>query len=383
VQRLTAHPREHLTDAAVMEAFTGPKDDWSAGCELLDSQLQVLEDISDDLSDGEIRRNNLDTIHGKCTLSLTREFAWGTALFRPYRVMNGIRFNLGVYSVVTPEYHHGVLPMEFTCQGSDRLYLLNREVGDSYEVAANTPYLEAVRQAITDAGLTGVLLDGTAQDKVLPSVRSWPLLPKNDEANRDESSSGPTTWLRVVNDLLKAIGYRGIWADQEGRYRSEPYVPPAQRPSELTLDEGEYTTIQGPDRRLTRDMWKTPNKWVTVQTNRAEGAPAPTEGDGIYTIVNQSDGPTSIDQRGLVWARRYEVEAADQASLVAQGNQQMLRDRQITATWDITTAPLPVAGHFDVMTLVVDGASIKVQAHEWTLPLAGGDMSWILDEVVS
>jgi hypothetical protein len=289
-------------------------------------------------------------------------------------VVDEARFNLGVYSLTTPERVYDEDPATFTCQGYDRLYLLDREVGDSYEVASGALVLDAVRQAITDAGLSGVRLDGTAQDKTLPRAMTWPLVPT-------EGGSEPTTWLRIVNDLLRGVGYRGIWADQDGLFRSEPYASPSTRPVEWTLDEDELTTIQGPGRTLTRDIWKTPNKWIFVQSNRPDGAAAPTEGDGIYTVTNQSDGPTSVDSRGLTWARRYEYEAADQAALVSLGDRRVERDKRVTATWSVSTSPLPIAGHADVATLVVNGTSRKVLAHEWRLPLDGSDQSWTWDEV--
>jgi hypothetical protein len=385
MQRLTEHPRGGLSEDAVRRLLIDSEVTISMGCELLDAQLRVTEDISDDFEGGELARNNEATIHGTCRLSLSRELTWGTDLVRPYMLLSNstltdVRFNLGVYALVTPERKYGNDPATFDCEGYDRLYLLDREVGDSYEVGAGTSYLTAVRQAITDAGLTGILLDGTAGEKTLPKAMVWPLVAANNEGTE---SMEPTTWLRVVNDLLAPIGYRGIWVDQDGRFRSEPYKAPAQRPVEFVLDEGANTTIQGEERTLTRDMWKTPNRWVFVATNPPEGTVPSVANGYVYIVDNLSDGPTSQEARGLVWARRYEYEVADPASLVTLGDRRVSLDKQITATWNITTSPLPIAGHFDVVTLDVEGSSRKVQAHEWRMPLDGSDMTWTFDEVVA
>jgi len=35
----------------------------------------------------------------------------------------------------------------------------------------------------------------------------------------------------VINELLASIGYRGLWCDENGNYRADRYIPPAQRAS--------------------------------------------------------------------------------------------------------------------------------------------------------
>ncbi len=373
MQSITAPPRDSLTAAQVSALITGSGVRVSAGTELLASDLTVTEDISDDVAGGSVSRACLATIHGTCRLSLSRELDWDTALVRPFMILSdgatSARFNLGVYSLATPEYRYAESPVTYDAQGYDRLYLLNREVGDSYSVAAGTDVLTAIRQVFADAGLSGVLLDGSAAGKTLPRDKVWPLIPTEGQ---------PETWLRIVNDLLAMVSYRGVWADQDGLYRSEPYVYPGTRGIEWTLDEGAYTTIQGEDRTLVRDGWGRPNKWIFVQSNRASGAAAPTEGDGIYTVDEHASDP-----RGLTYPVQVSLDVADQASLVALGDQRVASDKRRVSTWRLSTAPLPLAGHFDVMTLVVNGIARRVQATDWEINLDGADMSWTAQEVTA
>lgn len=382
MQRLTAAPRDGLTEQQVFGLLHADALQVSAGCELLASDLTVVADISDDLVDGSIERNMNATIHATCKLDLTRAAVWGSQLARPYMLLTDVlrgvtaRFNTGAYVLVTPEDVVGSEPRTYSVQGYDRVYLLDRPVGDSYTVPAGTEYLAAVRTAFTAAGLTGVLLDGTATGKTLPIAMSWPLVNIETGTDGKKDQSSVSTWLRVINDLLAAIGYRGVWADENGVYRSEPYQQPSVRGVEWTLDADSRATLVGADRTRIADQWKRNNRWVFIQRNLAgDPPPAPVEGAGIYTVTE----PTS----GLVWTRVEEMDAADQAALIVQGDAIVAADRRRTETLKVTTAPLPIAGHYDVLTYadVALGGARKVQAIRWSLPLGGGDMTWDLEVV--
>ena len=382
MQSLTAPPRDSLTATQIIALITGPTVTVSTGLELLAQDLTVVQDISDDLLSGKVSRNCDATIHGTVSLQLSRELSWGTDLVHPYVLLDpdglAVRFDLGVFSLTTPEQTFAESPQTFACQGYDRLYLLNRQVGDSYQVAAGTDVLTAVRQAVSDAGLSGVLLDGSASGQTLPTAMVWPLVGQAT----DGSSTGPTTWLRIINDLLTTISYRGVWADWDGIFRSGPYVDPSVRGVEWTLDEGATSTIQGEDRTLTQDMWQTPNRWVFTQSNRDPAAAAPSEGDGIYTVNNVSDGPTSQDARGLVWAQQYTYDVSSQASLQALGDQRVAADKRVASAWSLKgMGPLPTVWHYDVMTLMVAGGTYKVQGNSWDMDLITGLIDYQLDGV--
>lgn len=374
MQQLTAAPREALSSAQVLALLSGPDLTVQAGLERLSSSLVVLEDLSDHLADGQVERVMEGTIPGTCRLLLSTELAWGTVLVKPYMILSSAgvsaRFNCGVYALTTPRRVVGSTPELFEVAGFDRVYLLDRPVGDSYSVAAGTGVLAAVRTVFAAAGLSGLQLDGSAEASTLPAAMSWPLL----------GQGGATTWLRIVNDLLNTVNYRGIYTDENGVYRSEPYATPAQRAVEYEFDADDEWTIVGEQRTLVEDQWRTPNKWVFVQRN----APAaPVEGAGIYTVTNQADGPTSIAARGLVWAAVHEYDAADHASLVGLGDRRVAADRRETGVLEVTTSVFPLAGHVDVFTYqdAELGGPRKVQARRWRYSLRGGDVEWLWETV--
>lgn len=356
----------------------------TSGLELLNADRAVVEDLTDVLVGGEVDRAMGRTPHGACTLDLERELRWGIDLVRPYMTVSDgsaeARWNLGVFALTTPETIVGETPQVYRVQGYDRLHLLDRQVGMDYSVAAGTTYRDALRQVFADAGLTGALIAGSAADSVLPVTRLWPLVAETTDP--DETNT-PVTWLRIVNDLLRAINFRGVYADENGTYRCEPYVSPKDRAVEFTFDTDPKVSIVGEKREFIRDVWAIPNRWVFRQTNRPDGAPAATEGDGVYTYVLPPSHDLSAENRGLVWTSVVDYEAATQAALVALGDRRVAADLRATAKITVDTGPFPPAGHDDVFTYTDNeaGGSRKVVARAWSLPLDGSDMRWTWEDV--
>lgn len=341
----------------------------SAGCDVLNPDLTVaLADVP--LRAGTVKHNLYADVHRTCTMSLDVGLVWGVQLARPYQVLRdgdlAARFDLGVFAMTTPTRPLGEAVATYGVTGYDRLYLLQRPVGDSYSVPAGTDYLQAILDAIAAAGLVGVQLDGSAGGKTLPTAKAWPLL---------QDSNG-TTWLRIVNDLLAAIGYRSLWCDEAGLFRGDPYVAPDGRQPEWLFDLGAYT-ILGEDRELTEDTYAVPNRWVFVQQNRDLANP-PAPGDGLYQYDLPDADPMSAASRGMVWPRVVQVDAADQDSLVARAQVTIAADRRVASKLTTTTAPFPLAGHADLFTYddPALGVARLVQAASWDLDVLGADTSW-------
>lgn len=383
MQRLNEQPRQDLSPDQVSNILKSDSLTIKSGCERLGLDLSFKEDVSDDLEDGGVTRTLRADIHGTCGLTLLRDYDWANSLFRPYmytwnsnRPELVAKWYLGAYYMSSPTKQAG--DPTRVVNGYDRLYLLEREIGDTYEVASGTSYLTAMKQVITDSGLTGAIIDSAYATKTLPKAMVWPLIPKESGAN-----TRPATWRSVFNDLAAAVGYNDIWADQAGIFRSEPFVLPSARPIEYTFDSDEVRTIVGFQRVLEYDLFKIPNKWKFIQQNRPEGSAAPTEGNGIYTVTNATGDVTSIDQRGgLVWTRTVRLDAADQTALVAQGDQIVAKDKNVLRTYKVKTGPFPAAGHMDIFRFKdLDlGTQGRVMATRWELNLSGSDMSWTWEE---
>lgn len=358
--------------AAERALLTADSVEIAAGLDLLNSSNVFMEDISDDLAGGEVARSNYAAVHGTCSLALMRELAWGRDRVRPWmQVSDGVttaRWNLGVYVLTTPDTKRGEEPVTWEVQGYDLLHLLQAGPGDTYVVTAGTTYLAAVQGVVAASGVGATLrLDGTGQATTLSADMVWCL-----------TEDGPS-WLRIINDLLASIGYRSLWANHDGELRSAPYSAPASRPVEWTFDTSDdATNLVGEERTLTEDVWGRPNWWRFV---RKEMATKPTEGAGLYTVQNVSDGPTSQDSLGRVVRKVVYLDAADQASLVAQGDRIVAEDKQVARRFEIEVDPLPIAAHFDIIELRDGGAVDKCQVASWSLPLDGSPGRWVMESV--
>ncbi|MET0461103.1 MAG: hypothetical protein ABW195_17765 [Ilumatobacteraceae bacterium] len=364
-----------VTDAAVENVIRRAEGvQFGAGCELLAGLSLVVADdgdVSAALASGSITRGSYNRLHATASLVFDQPLPWASAIVRPFITMSDgtttFRFNLGAYYTSSPQENLDEQPTKYAVTCYDILSVLDDPVGDAYSVAEGTPYLEAIESILMSRGIVRYMIDQSAAGLTLTSDKAW-------------EPSDQLTWLTIVNDLLAAIGYAGIWSDWDGVLRCHSYQSPRERAPEWTYDVEPGTSMLGTRTKL-RDFYKVPNVWIFTKRNDTDG-PQPVEGDGRYTYINQSDGDTSIDGRGRTITRPVQVDAADQASLVAAATRIIDADLSIPSKVDLTTFPNPLHWHFDVVQLIdpAVGPPTPVLVTAWTLPLNGDDMrhEWTL-----
>jgi hypothetical protein len=382
VQPLTAPPRQAFTAAQVTALLTAPDLSVDFGADLLDASLNVIDDLTPDLVSGVVHRVNGADIHGTCELTISRELAWGRDRVRPYMLLSsatagvsGVRFNLGVFLLTTPDTALGETPQSYTVTGFDQLHLLQANTGASVSAVADYRVLDVVRAtmtAIEQGNITApILFDSAGEDKVLATYMSW-----------WQTSSESPTWLGICNDLLASIGYRGLWVDQDGAFRSGPYVLPELRASEFNLNVGSLLTgIVAQDRTVSNDVWGAPNRWRFVRNDMSV---APVETAGIYTTSNPDTGPSSIASLGrVVPAPVVYLDATSQADLVTQGDRIKAAAMRTTEVLTLKTSPFPAAWHVDRVTYAdaALGATREAQCRSWSLPLDGSDGTYVIESL--
>jgi hypothetical protein len=348
----------------------------SAGFELVDIDLTVIDDFKDDLGGGQVERNSYATLHGTGQFKLRRQLDWGSALVRPYIVLASYdtvppaRFNLGVYHTSTPARSLEETETTYDVDGYDILHRLNQSVGDAYSISAGDGILQKVEDIIQSQGFTQYVIDPSGAAKVATADRGW-AFDKN------------VTWLNIVNDLLGMIGYQGVWSDWDGRLRCVPYLTPLQRGVEWVYDDNPKTTMLSTKRTLVEDYFDRPNRWVFYRTNMPNDA-EPTEGNGRYTYINQTRGKTSVQERGglVVSGDPIGFEAVSHADLVARAQPIIDADIHVPVTVEVETSPMPLHWHFDRLLYddLAAGPISDVMCTSWALPLPpdDGDMrqSW-------
>lgn len=366
----------------LLELLTAPNALYTAGLELLDLNNQVVEDITDSLvvEGSEVEYHYDADVHRTCQINITRKLAWGRDRVRPYIVVSAgsvvQRFDLGIFTLVTPKSNRGEKPQTWAVAGYDLMQLLLDGPGDTWVVDFGTSFLGAIREVVASAGLNStVFLSGDRAASTSEKPYVW--IPTDQT---------PVRWLDIINDLLHEIGYAPMWADGTGALRSGPLVDPKSQPPLWVFDVTNQTIdLAALARSVNGDMWAAYNWWRFI---RSDMDTSPVEGDGIYTYVNQSDGPSSVDQLGRYRRKDPQtLQVVDQAALVAQGDAIVAADRQVTATVELSVDPLPIAGHQDVAQLIDGDAtedgqertSLLCLVQQWTVTLDGSPGAWVLE----
>lgn len=365
--------RETLT-AAQVEALikTDPAIVVGRGMELLDRHLNVLDDLTPYLRDCTTSRDNLATLHGHASFTLATRLAWGKAVVRPYiTISNGLitaRFNQGAYTTNTPQHVTDSMPTTYSVEGYDILNALNRLVADSYSVTPGQTYLDAIEAILTNQGYSQYVIDPVRINTVVTAPLSWPI---DDQ----------TTWLMIVNKLLHSIGYKKIYSDWHGRLVCEAMTDVVARAPEWVYDRGLYTGQMAPGQVITHDYFDTPNRWVGIQGNVTDTGVTLTEGDGIFTYDNLTNGETSQEARDQVIPRVINVSAVDQAALVSAVMAQVAADSVVSTTMEAQTSVNPLHWHQDVISVdTLEFGTVKMQVGRWSMDLKTGRMShsWAL-----
>lgn len=377
MQSLTDGPRAGYTSAQVQYLVENTSSlDTGFGVQLIDMNLDVIADISDEVSTAVVRRNSYAEAHASADFAMSAPLDWGNSLVRPYMTFTGptsatatelttMSFYLGAFLVEEQEADLSEVPPTYAVNGIDILSLLQDPIGDDYSIDKGVVYLTRVEEILTALGITRYHIDQDAAGQTLPSPKTYTM-----EEN--------PTWLQVVNDLLSAVGYAGVWSDHNGLLQCRTYMTPTERSPEWYMTADVSNTLLTQRRRRRRDMSRAYNRWVFYQANLTETQPV--DGLGRYEYTNLNVGPTSVEARNgrTVTAPPQALDVATPVHLYLYAQRIIDADMHIPTKFAIETAPFPLAWHFDKFAVndPVLGADLTVLATDWTLNLDGSDMVW-------
>lgn len=153
--------------------------------------------------------------------------------------------------------------------------LLQDGVRDQYAIPTNTPITTTVETLIRDAGELRYAITPSAERS--RTAMAWP---------------AGTPRLTIINDLLAAIGYAALYADEQGVYRAEPYIDPDQR-TPLWDFAGGPDTITAPPITESLNASDIPNRFV-VTSQETESVTA------LVGVAENTDpeSPYSYPRRG-------------------------------------------------------------------------------------
>lgn len=364
---------QSLTDAQIVALIkTDPAIKVGKGMELLDRSLAVQEDISDSLRTCTVTRDNSATLHASSSFTLARRMSWENAVVRPYvTISNGTntaRFNMGAYFTSSPLTVTDEVPATYTVTGIDILNALNTLVGDSFSINVGDAYLTVVDSILSNLGYSSYIIDPARASTTAPVAKGWPL-------------DATTTWLQIVNELLAAVGYDNIYSDWDGRLICQSLRDITQRHVEWAYTRGTFDGQLVPRQQVTHDYFATPNRWVGIQGS-TDTTNTPTEGNGVFTYVNQNAGETSVNARGQTITAVLTPTVADQAALVAAVMAQVAIDMNVGTTINATTSVSPLHWHRDVVSVeTLEFGVLVMQQMTWSMDLTNGAMTHVWSKI--
>lgn len=269
---------------------------------------------------------------------------------------------------------------------SPEALLAERAAWDGVVYAAGTSILQQVRTILTD-------IFGFAPERIgFPPNSEDVVLTTPYVADPYENYNG-CFWIRIINGMLNAGGFRAIYCDAEGRFLTEKFVDTEDRPVAATYSSSNFRArfVEG-DIEGEMDNEGFANRVVVKSTNSLDTVPI------IEMATNRDpNSPTSVLPSGIgyvVQGEPYEYENLASSEEAKKLAKELLK-RALSRNRTLSFASIPDyrRGPREVIGLELGGSDGRevargtwvVNKYEITLPEAGQrpQMSWTVDRYES
>lgn len=272
------------------------------------------------------------------------EIDWLMDEIQPVMILDGVEHPLGVYIPTTY-----TLQTETAVNVSVEAYDRAQRVLDTNSAGllywpAGTRYLDAVEQLLSASGINTVFKTDT--DAVFSE-------------DREDWDAG-TSYLTVVNDLLREINYKDLWFNADGAAMLEPAAVPEASQIRHILSDKDPETLGLPGVSRGSDYFNAPNVFEVYVANPDK--------PGLMRAVAINDNPQSplsTVRRGRSIVQVTKLDnIADQAALQAYAERQR-NDSLITGeTVTVSTGLQPDWGVGDVVALHTSPHTTKLYTPE-------------------
>jgi hypothetical protein len=244
------------------------------------------------------------------------------------------------------------------------MVLMDDVVPGRYYVGPNVEYTAAVSELLANTmGVQGYSIV-SSNTRTIAALEWEPGTPK----------------AQIINDLLTAINYEGLWFDSNGTARAAPYVSPADRSAEFTYQTDDVSTIL-PDAEVDVDYYKVPNRWVLIVSS-PDQPPLRAE-----IINNNPFSPTSTINRGRTVTRVItDATAPNQAVLNDIAERYRDEDGQLFETVAFKSGLMPIHENGDVIDFAYFDLNVAGRFLElaWSVELIqGAQMEHTLRRTIS
>lgn len=241
--------------------------------------------------------------------------------------VNGYTWPLGVFLYSSPKRTYTDSGTTISVELLGKLSILSEACTQyPYSVPANTAVVPLVKKLIEAQGETNIV--ATDKQKFLRSAMVW---------------DAGTSYLKIINDLLDAINYWGLYTDGSGAFCITPYVLPEDRGLSWMFVAGE-NCLHTAEWTREQDILGVPNEVILV--GNATGGGSDSEDKRVLTGVARNenpDSPYSYQSRGR-WITHTEtgVEADSTGTLFAKAQRKLQELSAPVGKIDIKNAPLPL-----------------------------------------
>lgn len=265
-----------------------------------------------------------------------------------------VDFPQGVFVLSTPARSadvNGVVTRNVDAY--DQTVILQQTLtADAYYVASGAIVTDAIAEILDfTAGVPLWQVVGSA--KTLPTLRVW---------------DAGTSHLRIVNDLIAAIGYEAVWFDEAGSAVVAPYLGPSERPAGYRYT-ADAVSVLVPGAEQSLDLWQQPNRWVLAvsQPDRPLLVAA-------YTNTDPASPTSTVNRGRVITDFRTETDVVDQAVLDAKVQDLADEAAQKYEQVEFRTAVMPFHQHRDVVWVEYPALGVAADYSEtrWAFDLVPG-----------
>lgn len=259
---------------------------------------------------------------GQLTLKGPVEIAPADRIRVDYHTGTGVEWPLGVFVLATPRHQFADGSETLTIELLGKLAVIDEDkVTQSYAVTENANIINTVRDLIQSTGETRISLTESAA--VVKSPMVW-------EAG--------TSKLRIINDLLAAVGYWSLHTDGAGNFIVAPYTRPDQRPVAWQFKDG-ANAVHLADWEYEIDLASIPNKVVLIAQPVGKNPPL----IGVAENVDpQSQFSHPVRGRWITLVEKG-AEAVDQKTIDLMAQKKLVDASNAIGDLRISHAPLPLA----------------------------------------
>lgn len=289
---------------------------------------------------------------------------WLTDELQPVMEINGEETELGVFRPATVTLSIDKSTRSLRVEAYDRCWTVrDHKTETMIFFAAGDNYVDTISGLLIDCGIS-LILATPSSETFLTDRQDWPI---------------GTSYLDIVNELLREINYKPLYFSGQGMAMIEPMVTPNASNIQHTLDSDDIQSMLLPNLTKESDIYSAPNVFVCVCSSVDRGSPL------SVTVENTNpESPLSIMRRGRRIVQLVNVDnIASISALEAYANRILFESMSTGETIAVSTAIKPGFGVDDIVALHYGDTIAICVERGWTIELAtGGTMTHRLERMV-